>query len=598
MMENSSQTFRDLALALTEDERKQLRQRIATSLSLREKDSEGELATGSAYQSRDEVMKEEIPRLSLMQRVRFFFRRLFSARSDEHAYVEFRVAEVRRRALGVMPALRPMESHSVSASVAVSVWSLYQDAYPAIPLFLDLWRSGGYMQDCIEHLLDQRIPDSRKGLYEFASLEQLQEMFHKTERKGEVRQFVVRQIEQYVHEIPRHLLEELKEGLRPFYFMKQIATFSFNDLFEVFGFDPGVIPPEDTPPFRDAPTSAALPMLELLYLALYTTTKLDSDFPIHDELLAHYLYLSAREEQPESESSEAREVDESGIRRLRDHLRGLHGACVQFLKRVPLADMIRFYRRDPWMRIRPYVPAIRLEEFYQSSLMISVLTELDQRFPDVRKGVIERLKAELFQGEPPPMDFFRPGNDLLAAGSGPQRFTHILSVTLAFNFFRFVYRGRMQETFRILTRILPVRQRDSSSDLVTHISGLEEVHADIEDFDHSFSTESQDGKAYFRVRFGVETDATLARSYRSQVAQRDRESALLVDRTLEHIRGLISVVDLLSSGLTDQIRERYATSDTRANSVDGIDRLLDSHEQKLKLFERLMGHVRAMEHGN
>jgi hypothetical protein len=228
--------------------------------------------------------------------------------------------------------------------------------------------------------------------------------------------------------------------------------------------------------------------------------------------------------------------------------------------------------------------------------MISVLSELDNRFPEVLSGVVDKLRQELFNGDPPPMTYFRTGSDLLASGNlGPQRYSHLGSLTMTFNFFRFVYHGRMQESYRILTRVLPVRQRDSSSDLVTHLSGLEEVYADIEDFDHSFSTESQDGKAYFRIRYGVESDKSLARSYRSQVSQRERESAMLVDRALEHVRGLANVTNSISAGLTDQIRERYASSDTRVNSVDGLDQLLESHEKRLRLFVRLMGHVRAME---
>ena len=597
-MERDSQTLRDLALALSEDERKHLRQRIATSLSLRERDAEGELAAGTSYRSRDEVMRDEIPRLSFWQRLRYFLRRLFSTRSDDHAYVEFRIAEVRRHAIRTMPSLRPMETHSVDASVAGEIWKLYKSAYPIIPLFLDLWRSGGYMQRVIEHLLDRRIPDSKRTLHEFASLEELQEVFHRTERKGDVREHVVRRIDEYVESVPAKVLSELRLGLRPFYYLKQVATYSFNGLFEVFGFDPGVIPPEELPPFKDAPTSAALPLLELLYLALFTSTKLDEDFFIHDEVLERYLALRAEEpDEPDEHHKPLSGEDLSHeVKRFETHLRHLHDACFYTLRNVPLADLIRYYRRDPWMRIRPYVPAIKLEEFYRSSLMISVLSELDKSFADVLKGVVERLRNELFKGDPPAMTYFRAGADLLAGGNhGPRNYAHIQSLTLAFNFFRFIYHGRMQETYRILTRVLPVRQRDSSSDLVTHLSGLEEVYADLEDFDHSFSTESQDGKAYFRVRYGVETDNTLARSYRSQVTQRDRESAALVDRTLEHVRGLAGVTSNLIAGLTDQIRERYASNDTRVNNLDGLDRLLESHEGRLRLFEHLMGHVRAME---
>jgi hypothetical protein len=156
----------------------------------------------------------------------------------------------------------------------------------------------------------------------------------------------------------------------------------------------------------------------------------------------------------------------------------------------------------------------------------------------------------------------------------------------------------MQEMFRILSRILPVRQRDSSSDLATHLAGVDEIFADIEDFDASFSPETEDGKAYFRVRYGVEKDVSLQRSYHNQLLQRDRESGVLVERAVEHLRGLRRVIGSLETSLTDQTRERYAANDPRVNELDGLDQLLATQAQKLDQFNGVIGHIRAMEQGH
>jgi hypothetical protein len=181
--------------------------------------------------------------------------------------------------------------------------------------------------------------------------------------------------------------------------------------------------------------------------------------------------------------------------------------------------------------------------------------------------------------------------------SGLPDFLHMRSLSITYNFLRFLYRGRMQEMVRILSRILPVRQRDSSSDLIVHVSGLEDVLADIEDFDLDFSPETDDGKAYYRVRYAVEKDVTMHRSFRNLVQQRDREASTLVDRATEHIQGLSVVFGSIAVSLTDQTRERYASNDTRANSLDGLDRLLEEQRRRLDQFVKLIRQVRAMEEG-
>ncbi|MFP4377552.1 MAG: DUF5312 family protein [Spirochaetales bacterium] len=599
-------TFRDLALALPEDERKALHSRIVSSLSLRSSGSPGSLTSGTSAENKEELIHAEMVRLSFWQRIRYFLRKLLSSHSDEQAYLEFRLAEVRRRAIRALPGLRPMEPHSVSSEVAVQTWDLYRAAYPVIPLFLDFWREEHYLQRAIEHLLREHIPDAKDDLYSFASLRELQETFYKNERKGEVRSLVLDRLEHYLAEIPKDILEDLANGLEPFYFLKQVAIYDYNTLFKIFGFDPGISPPEDVPPFSDAPTSAALPPIELLYLALYTTAKLSEDFHMHSEVLDRYLAMKHAERRPgvgqedDDTSQESAEAEQrrKRVSELELALRKLLRASRSVAGEVPLADIIRFYARDPWIRSRPYVPRIQLEVFYRSELTMKLLAQLDERFPEVRKGVIERMVRRLFGGEPNPLNHFKNGPHLLAERYESDRYTHIYSLTVTFDFLRKIFHGRMHEMFRILARILPVRQRDSSSDLARHLAGVDEIYADIEDFDASFSPESEDGKAYFRIRYGVEKDVSLQRSYHNQLLQRDRESGVLVERAVEHLRGLHRVVKSLQSTLTDQIRERYASNDPRVNELDGLDQLLAREAQKLEQFERVISHIRAMEQGH
>lgn len=611
-----STTFRDLALALSEDERRTLLNRISKSLDFKPRRDADAFKSVVTERSRGEVIGRELRQMGFWDRLRFFIRKLLSTHGDEATYVEFRLAALRRRARSVCPDLHPIEHHSMSAAIPTLAWELYRAAYPVIPLFLDFWKGGNYLQESVEYLLSQRIPSARSDLYDLTTLDRLQDVFLASELKGDVRSHVMERLDQYLKDIPDELFRHLEEGLVPFYYLRQICLFDFNEFFGVFGFDPGIAPPEETPPFRDAPTSAALPVVEALYYGLHSAGKLEEGFYFHTEILDRYLEMKEAEESrpgreergddPAERSGEdpVDEADEHAYQRrrvhlqeMRDEIHALHKAAHTLSRRVPFADLIRFFTRDPWLRIKSYLPELKLREFYRSYLMIRVLSQLDQKFPEIRRGVVDKMVQELFEGAPPPMTYFRPGVQITPERAGLPDFTHMRSVAVTFNFLRFVYRGRMQEMMRILSRILPVRQRDSSSDLIAHVSGVEEALADLEDFDESFSPDSEEGKAYYRVRYAVEKDVTMLRSFRNLVQQRDREAASLVDRTSEHVQGLIQVFDSIHRGLTDQLRERYAASDHRVNSLDGLDQLLEAQRVKAEKFVSLIRQVRAMEEG-
>jgi hypothetical protein len=609
-----STTFRDLALALSEEERRTLLKRIRSSLDVRRAAEEEPFASVVNEGSRAEVIARELRQMGFWQRLRFLLRRLLSTHNDETTYVEFRLAGLRRRAKSVCPDLAPIEHHSVGSAIPARTWELYRAAYPVIPLFLDFWKGGTYLEESVEYLLSQRVPQARSELYDLVSLEGLQEVFMKSELKSDVRSFVVDELDRYLGDIPDELFGHLEEGLLPFYYLRQICLFDYNELFGVFGFDPGIAPPEETPPFRDAPTSAALPVVERLYYGLHSAGKLDDGFYFHTEILDRYLEMKEREERgsegqneqgqegegtdgEEERSEQAYQRRRLRLQEMRDQIHALHKAARSLARRVPFADLIRYYTRDPWLRIKAYLPELRLREFYRSYLMIRILSQLDEQFPSIRRGVVDRMSDELFDGTPPPMTYFRPGVQITPETPGTPGFTHMRSLTTTFNFLRFVYRGRMQEMVRTLSRILPVRQRDSSSDLIAHVSGIEEALADIEDFDESFSPDSQDGKSYYRVRYQVEKDLTMQRSFRNVVSQRDREAVAIVDKATEHIVGLGSVFDTIARGLTDQIRERYAAADHRVNSLDGLDQLLEAQREKTRRFESLIRQIRAMEEG-
>ena len=616
-------TMRDLARALTDDERRDLLRRISRSLSLRSVDQQSLYRQDTPAIDRHAVIEAEIEGLSFWRRVRFFLKRLFTTKPPDQAFIDFRLSELRHRIRGVCPGMSPVEHHSVSPEMAAATWLVYQAAYPLIPVFLDLWRSGNYLQESIEYLLAHRIPAARNDLGDFAGVEELQDAFMEREMKSDVRKLVVERLGLYLDDIPDDLFGHLEEGVLPLYLLRPLCLLDYNRLFDVFGHDPGIAPPEAAPRFKTAPTSAALPPIESLFYALHSASRLEKGFHVHMDLLSRYLDLKEPLEQVSAAASGSEGVSASGsgpegpppeprlenaeeegssarrgqLQEIRDQLEKLHAAAMKLSEHIPFSEVVRFYRRDPWYKIVAYMPKLRLRDFYQSFLTMRVLTQLDESFSDVRAGVISRMTRGLFGGTPPPFEYFRPAVLTAPAKLGLPTFRHIRSANTVYNFLRLIYRPRLQEVARILSRVLPVRQRDSSSELVMHVAGVETALADLEAFDASFSPDSDDGKSFFRIRYGVEKDITLHRTYRNIVQQKDREVRSVVDVALEHLRGLRRVFGNLQRTLTDQTRQRYAEADSRVSALDGLDGLVEQYSEKLDMLDKLVKQVIAMEEG-
>ena len=492
----ATETFRDLALALTDEQRRELLRKISTSLSLRDADEQPIYKRDIAAADRHGLIAQEIERLGVWRRIRFFLRRVFTTKPHDDAFIEFRLQELRRRIRAGCPAMAPLEHHSVCTEVAVAMWELYKAAYPLIPVFLDLWRTSSYLQESVEYLLSHQIPAARSNLMDFASVEELQDAYLENELKSDVRKLVVERLGLYLDEIPDDLFTHLEEGVLPLYFLRPLCLLDYNRFFEVFGFDPGVSPPDGTPPFKPAPTSAALPQLESLYFALHTASRLEKGFHVHLDLLDRYLELKGRQDEPETGSSpgttdepepEAESPDagedvpsevvpldgEDGggvseqnrerLQLLRDDLDTLHAEAAKLSAHLPFPDVVRYYRRDPWHKLAAYMPKLRLRDFHQSYLTMRVLSQLDAQFGDVRVGVVSRMTEDLFGDSTVPFEYFRPA--ILSAPDklGLPRFRHVRSATVMYNFLCRVYRPRLQEIVRTLSRILPVRQRDKQS---------------------------------------------------------------------------------------------------------------------------------------
>ncbi|MFP3958723.1 MAG: DUF5312 family protein [Spirochaetaceae bacterium] len=562
-----SSRLNELARALPEEERKELYRKIVRSLSLDYGRTATRIYPAELQRSqRTELIRTDMARMSLSLRFRVWLRRLFTGKDRETCFVEARLATLRHtlRSAGLLRS--DTAADTIEPSVAEWVFTLYRAAYPVIPLFGYLWSRKEALRLMVHRLLAAKIPDAKEKSEDLLPQGDMEDIFIRTQSKREIRTELLSRLDSYLESIPGEVYTRIAEGIMPLYYLRDVCLFDFAQFFGHFGYRPGLAPPEDTPNMRRASARAVLPLLEELYYGVFQGLKVNKRFSVHRELLADY----AERNTEETGSAEAQNEREGIVDGLLEHLHELHETVRRLGRRVPLADLIRYHRRDPYYRVTAYAPQIDLRGFYANSMRIELLQDLDKRFPEIRRSALERLRREIFGGPITHLEFlpeYTPAS-VRSVGLPPIRGVQALNVLHAY--LVGPYQHGLQEFARVLGRMIPARHKSVSRDLAMHTAALVDVAERIERLDKAFSPDTDMGKLFHRVRYSSEHEPQRLRSYRSLVEQTEREIGEIMEGGNEHIEGIRGVLAELSADPPEVLRERYALYDATNPHSDAL----------------------------
>ena len=553
-MSDKAGTFSNLVRTLSDEERKRLYERITKSLGYDETSRARIYPSELHREQRESLIERDIARLPLGLRIRFFFRKLFGRGSPEDAFISVKLGQMKRRVQRSGISIEGPAPARIGPQLAVRVFALYQAAYPIIPFFVHIWDDLAVFQQIVHEPLRRRIPGAKSRLDDFIQEAELESIYMNRQNHGDLRSEVQNRIDDYISSIHDDVLTQIAEGLMPLYYLRDVCLFDYHRFFHAFGAIIGSEPPTEIPNFQAATGQAVLPQLDDLYYALYAAGKARESTGIHAEILEAYEAIHASELGEEADGSEAK--------RLSDGIEAVKNATSQFDARTPIDDMIRFLEEDPYYRFIVYVPKLNLKEFYHNALKVSVLSELDQRFPDIRAGTVRRMIESIFGKEPPDFAHFRESVPDSLSKLGLRGFSHVKSLNILYNYIHQIYRNRHQDFVRSIGELLPTRRKSVANDLAFHSAEIEDMVEKIRSFDYSFSPEGDNGKRLYRLRYAVERDASQHRLFQEFVTQINREASSLTREGVEHLQGLERIfrelISDLPSGLADQFRRRFA----------------------------------------
>ncbi|SIQ97395.1 hypothetical protein SAMN05920897_12029 [Alkalispirochaeta americana] len=535
-------------------------------------------------------------RLTFRERLKLWMSGLFRAGGQRERFVALRLSQARQRVREHSQDMADFEGRRFLPGLPREIRALCRAAEPLSGFFSYIWYNPSALRTMLDYLLARRIPDAKNSLEQLCPLEELQETFRETESPGKLKQTVLERLSKYVESIPDAVIDELEGGMKPLYLFKDLVLFDYDSFFALFRSSRVEAVSEDDISFGNAPVSTALERIEELYLALHYCSRVEGEPSMYGELLHAYCALR-QETEPGTPLEDIPPFDEEKV--LQRNLLLLAREASRLRDSVPLQDMIRFFRTDPYYRFMAYTPRLRLREFYYANLKIKMLDQLDQRFQELRKGALDTMIRNLFPRGLSSFEYFSPEVETGIARSGVAELRVHRSLQFIFTFLQRIFHDDLSDFLRILSRMMPSRNRSNSVDISLFAASLEDLEQRLRAFDISFSPDSDEGKTFYRYRFGTaDRDASQLNAYRALIQQKNRDARETAEKFQELLQGIRARFLSLRRGSMTQMNERYRNFDPAPGEDRPFETRLDRSVKVLESTQNILAQLILLESGS
>jgi hypothetical protein len=640
---------------LPERERRELLARITRGQDREEADAVRRVELKA--EERDRLIGQELAQSSLWTRFVLWLMSLFTGRSRKDLFLSSRIAQLKRSIKAASPGISGFETRNLTPRFARQLYDLYAASYPLRDLFQTFAREEAFREGALSALFEAKYPEARRELSDLVPLSEMEAAYTGSGNEEEVRKIVLRRYNDYFKKVPDKLFHLIEEGLKPLLLFRGVVLFPYSLVFRHFNYFPGERLEDKYPYFDNGSAMLVLDLLERLIAGLTLVARLGGQWFCHEELLQYYLRYRAwggeeawnatradlsgavkpagvqlqlgeagagappggpggvdapspanglkpgRAAGPAA--AQAAQLPEPGSQELAGQaeelaraLAELAEAAGQFDRRVPLLHLLRYFRRDPYLRLEFSVPRLQLRPIYAALLREKFLGQLAEKLALVKQNVIERRLRDIFRSEQLLELFYyneRTGYDFRQLGL--PHFTHTRSLMVFYNFLSKIYKGFVQEAVQAANSYVFAGNRMVQTRLLQNAGGLEELEAKIVLLDRSLSPEEEDGRALGAFRNRVSTDTSQQKLYRSLVAQKDKEAHDLLEQGIDHLQSIKRHFDETVASPVESIKAILKTLHFSRGRNQTLAALLRSTAELIGDFLELLRQLSALEKG-
>ncbi|MDR1317779.1 MAG: DUF5312 family protein [Spirochaetales bacterium] len=563
---------------LSENERKSIRSKIEKALCLDLPEDAVIIQSPSNIAHHVGTLREDMKQASVGAKLNSLMRNAFSIKSETQMLLEAKLRKLKDAIAAHKTVYTSFGNRTLSPDLAAILYEIYRFVEILGPQVSMIFEDTSGMEKIVQQFLECRIPGAKTALTDFITVEEMKGIFFKTESRIELVGEITRRLQDYSADIATARLDQYAAGIVPLYYFRSLIAFSFQAFFNEFRLPSGAASSAetgdagDTPSFQSARIQPALDLLETLYCLLHPLKKLDPDTPVYPELLEmSYRYMSGElfsESDVSGDAPAAREMELSGATEkfLKD-IKNLMTVTQRVLANVPLVELIRYYKNDPYYKLMIYPPRLKLTEFYQESLRLKIIGEFEIYFPQLHHGIFEEVQRDLFSREPDDFDYFMNSGLGMTPKKGYAEFSFPGSLKILNAFIRTHYYAYIQGLIHSLNKVMAHRIRSSFSQLLVHAGSIENIGTKLKNFDLSFSPDAEDGKQFIRLKFVLDKELSQQKSYVQLVTRKNEEMKSLLDSGIAILQGIY--VSLSA------IRKDTAFISDAATRIPGIEKIID-----------------------
>jgi hypothetical protein len=592
MLEKSR--LEELSMELPEKERKELLERIGKRMEREE--SADAVPLELQEDEREKIIAYEMKRASAWVRFLVWVRTFMSGKQRSVVFLEIRLRLLKSHIRVESPGVTGFETRDLSPKFARKLYDAYLRVHPLVGLYHALGGDRAVRAAAYTWYLEQRFEHAKRTVDEFVPTEEMETIFAETGQTEDIKKKLALRLNDYVRAIPESFILQLEEQAKLHLSLARLASFPFATFFRYFNLVLTDTPDPAPPAFEHAPVMLTLDLMERLHADIGLVRRSAPEYLYAEEPAAFYLLVRAGH--APDEQGAARKV-EAELGRLRSDIVDLTKELESFESTVPLLDLLRYFRKDPWYQLMVNPPRLYLRNLYFSALKARLALELEQKVGAVKERVISRKMLEVLKGHRM-VEFscYRENPDFDFRKLGLPYFAYIRSLWLVYNYLLYQCKGTIQEAAQIVAATALANNRIMQSRLNQNISGLEDLEARIVLFDRSLSPDEEDGKQLARFRFSVGTDLLLQKTYRAFVAQKDREARDLIEKAREFLSGVRKTFDELRTSTFENTRSLLKTLHLYRGRNQTLGQILNVRSEAIATFTRLLDQLLEIEKGS
>lgn len=530
--------FFDLSRMLSDAERNELLYAINKSLKM---DSRNQNSGDDGRDSEADTaevklrLKQELKRIGLVERFFLWIRKILSGKRYEELMLDRKLEDLKKGVRKQAGNITGFETRDLRPGFAERVWKVYEESFMLQGCFEKLFGKKGLFRDVMITFFQEELQGSIKEPSEIFSFDEMVEVYRREGSDEAVRREGNRALQEELEQVVDiELISRLEKKVVPLLAAEKMVRYPFTRFFSAFGMV-GINPKDffeatgKSPAFKGASAITNMDLIERLYRSLFQFIEGCKDEPLTQDTAEVAGSVCHQEDENRAAVGEL----------FLDQYNRFFQAARDFYETVPLPDLIRYFRKNPYYRIRIVHERMDLKAFFTTARKIIMREYIEERLDAVREEATERNIREIFaEGDVERLKNYRTYQSISYEDLGIPMFNYQRSLALIYAFCSKNYRRDILESVRILDKGLYALNRVERDRLLMHSNTIDDVESEILDLDSSLSSEEAEGKMFQRLRFTIASDPGQQRLFRSLVQKKDQEASAIVRRGREAVEGL------------------------------------------------------------